>query len=132
MGKWRKSDSENEASYEEDIIEVDTPKLGAAILIGGMIGAAIALLYAPQSGRKTRKDITRVTRRGKNYTVDLIEDTIDEVNDLVSDLRKRAGDILDQGVDLSEKTKKEIVSAVEQGQNAIEKQGKKLTEALGL
>ncbi len=69
---------------------------------------------------------------GKNYTVDLIEDTIDEANDLVSDLRKRAGDILDQGVDLSEKTKKEIVSAVEQGQNAIEKQRKKLTEALGL
>jgi gas vesicle protein len=28
------------------------------IIIGGLIGAAIGILYAPQSGRKTRKDIT--------------------------------------------------------------------------
>jgi gas vesicle protein len=34
---------------------------GSAILIslivGGMVGAAVALLLAPQSGRKTREDI---------------------------------------------------------------------------
>jgi gas vesicle protein len=113
-------------------MEDDTTKIGAAILIGGMIGAAIAVLYAPQSGRKTRKDITRVARRGKNYTVDLIEDTIDDVSDLVDDLKKQAADILEQGVDLSDKTKKEIVSALEQGQKAIERQRQKFTEALGL
>ena len=113
-------------------MEDDTTKIGAAILIGGMIGAAVALLYAPQSGRKTRKDITRLAHRGKNFTVDLIEDTIDDVNDLVNDLKKQAADILEQGVDLSDKTKKEIVTALEQGQKAIERQRQKFTEALGL
>ncbi len=113
-------------------MEEDTTKLGAAILIGGMIGAAIALLYAPQSGRKTRKDITRVARRGKNFAVDLIDDTIDDVSDLVNDLKKQAGDVLVQGVDLSDKTKKEIVSVLEQGQKAIEKQKQKFAQALGL
>ena len=29
------------------------------IILGGAIGAAIGILYAPQSGRKTRKDINR-------------------------------------------------------------------------
>jgi gas vesicle protein len=29
------------------------------IVIGGVIGAAIGILYAPQSGRKTREDISR-------------------------------------------------------------------------
>ncbi|MHB8771015.1 MAG: YtxH domain-containing protein [Syntrophales bacterium] len=110
----------------------DSAKIGAAILIGGVIGAALALLYAPQSGRETRKEITRAARRGKNITVDLIEDTIDEVNGLVSDLKKKAGDILDQGVNLSGETKKEIVTALEQGQKAIETQRRKFTEALGL
>ncbi len=71
-------------------MEDDTTKIGAAILIGGMIGAAIALLYAPKSGRETRKEIVRAARRGKNRTVDLIEDTIDEVNDLVNDLKKES------------------------------------------
>ncbi len=113
-------------------MEDDTTKIGAAILIGGMIGAAIALLYAPKSGRETRKEIVRAARRGKNRTVDLIEDTIDDVNGLVTDLKKKAFDIVDQGVDLSDKTKKEIVTALEQGQKAIEKQRQKFTEALGL
>ena len=113
-------------------MEDDTTKIGVAILIGGMIGAALALLYAPQSGRETRKELTRAARRGKNITVDLIEDTIDEVNGLVSDLKKKAGDILDQGVNLSGETKKEIVTALEHGQKAIETQRRKFTEALGL
>ena len=109
-----------------------TTKIGGAILIGGMIGAAVALLYAPQSGRETRKDITKAARRGKNYTVDLIEDAIDDVNGLAKDLKQRATDIFEQGVDLSDKTKKEVVAALEQGQKAIEKQRQKLSAALGL
>jgi gas vesicle protein len=113
-------------------MEEDTTKIGVALLIGGLIGAAVALLYAPQSGRETRKDITRASRRGKNFAVDLIEDTIDDVNDLAKDLKKRACDIFEQGVDLSDKTKKEIVTALEQGQKTIEKQRQKFTEALGL
>lgn len=113
-------------------MEDDTAKIGAAILIGGMIGAAIALLYAPKSGREIRKEITRAARRGKNSTVDLIEDTIEDVNHLVNDLKKKAVDIVDQGVDLSDRTKNEIVTALEQGQKAIEKQRQKFTEALGL
>jgi len=107
-------------------------KIGGAILIGGLIGAAIALLYAPKSGRETRKDIARAARRANNSTVDLIEDTIDDVNDFVNDLREKAADIVDQGVDLSDKAKKEIIATLEQGQKAIEKQRQKVSEALGL
>ncbi len=113
-------------------MENGTTRIGAAVLIGGMIGASVALLFAPQSGSRTRKDIVRAARRGKNFTVDLIEDTIDEVNDFANDLKKRSGDIYDEGVDLSEKTKKEIVATLEQGQKAIERQRHKFTQALGL
>jgi len=31
----------------------------AGILIGGMIGAVIGILYAPKSGKETREDIAR-------------------------------------------------------------------------
>jgi gas vesicle protein len=107
-------------------------KIGGAILIGGLIGAAIALLYAPKSGRQTRKDIIRAARRGKNSTVDLIEDTIDDINDFVNDLRERAADVVDQGADLSDKAKKGIMATLDQGQKAIEKKKQKFSEALGL
>ena len=110
----------------------DTTKIGGAILIGGLIGAAIALLYAPQSGRKTRKDIIRAASRAKNSTTDLIEDTIDHVNDFINDLKEKASNIADQGTGLTDKAKKEIMATLEQGQKAIDKQKQKISEALGL
>jgi gas vesicle protein len=33
------------------------------IFLGGVIGAVIGILYAPQSGRKTREDINRKTEK---------------------------------------------------------------------
>ena len=110
----------------------DTTKIGGAILIGGLIGAAIALLYAPKSGRKTRKDIIRVARRAKNSAADLIEDTLDDVNDFINDLKEKASDITYQGMDLTDKAKKEIMATLEQGHKAIEKQKQKFSESLGL
>lgn len=110
----------------------DKIKIGGAILIGGVIGASIALLYAPKSGRKTRKDIIRVARRAKNSTADLIEDTLDDVNDFMNDLKEKASDIVDQGTDLTDKAKKEIMATLEQGHKAIEKQKQKFSEAMGL
>ena len=107
-------------------------KIGGAILIGGLIGAAIALLYAPKSGRKTRKDIIRAARRAKNSAADLIEDTLDDVNDFIKDLKEKASDIADQGTDLTDKAKKEIMATLEQGHKAIEKQKQKFSETLGL
>lgn len=106
--------------------------IGGAFLIGGVIGAAVALLYAPKSGRETRKDISKAARRIKNNTVDLIEETIEDVNEFASDLKEKTADIIEQGMDLSDKAKKEIVTALEHGQRSIEKQRKRLTQALGL
>ena len=109
-----------------------TTKICGTILIGGLIGAAIALLYAPKSGRKTRKDIIRAARRAKNSTAALIEDTIDDVNDFIDDLKEKSIEIADQGTGLPDKAKKEIMAILEQGQKAIDKQKQKLSEAIGL
>jgi len=105
--------------------------IGGAFLLGGVIGAAIALLYAPKSGKETRKDISKAARHIKNSTVDLIEEAIEDANEFASDLREKAEDIIEKGKDLSDKARKEIVTTIEDGQRAIEKQRKKLTQILG-
>ena len=35
------------------------------ILAGGIVGAGLALLFAPQTGQRTRKDIARYARKSK-------------------------------------------------------------------
>jgi gas vesicle protein len=110
----------------------DAVKVAAAFLIGGAIGAAIALLYAPQSGYETRKDIKRTARRIKNEASDLVEDTIEKVDDFVDETKERVSEIISRGVELSGAAKKEIVKTLEQGQKALDKQKSRLLEAIGL
>ena len=107
-------------------------KIGGAFLLGGVIGAAIALLYAPRSGKETRQDISKTARRIKSNAVDLIEETIEDVHGFADNLKEKTGDVIEQGMNLSDKAKKDIVTALEHGQRVIEKQRKRLTQALGL
>lgn len=110
----------------------DYKKIAGAFLIGGVIGAALALLYAPKSGRETRKDIARTARKVKKETVHLVEDAVDSINDFAGDVKDKVSDIIEQGKDLSDNAKKEILRNLEQGQKVIEKQKKRIVEALGL
>ncbi|MDA8084136.1 MAG: YtxH domain-containing protein [Nitrospiraceae bacterium] len=50
----------------------------ASFLIGGIVGAGLALLFAPQSGRKTRSQIR-----------DLAEDATDYASDYARKLKKK-------------------------------------------
>ncbi|MFA4919692.1 MAG: YtxH domain-containing protein [Thermodesulfovibrionales bacterium] len=113
-------------------MDEDYKKVALAFLIGGAVGAGIALLYAPQSGRDTRKDIAKTARRVKKETVNLVEDAVDSINDFASDVKDKVSDIIDRGKDLSDDAKKEVLRNLEQGQKVIEKQRKKVIEALGL
>lgn len=58
----------------------------AGMLIGGLIGAGIALLVAPHSGEETRRIIRR---RAKRIAADA-QDRYDDVKDKVEKARRRA------------------------------------------
>jgi gas vesicle protein len=51
-------------------------------LAGASIGATIALLVAPQSGRETRRIIKRKTREGREVLSDTSRDLMDKGRDL--------------------------------------------------
>ncbi|MDP2755252.1 MAG: YtxH domain-containing protein [Nitrospirota bacterium] len=65
----------------------NTTKIAGAFLLGGLIGASVALLYAPKSGRETREDISKTAKLIKNKSVDLAEEMIETVNDLTNNVK---------------------------------------------
>jgi gas vesicle protein len=113
-------------------MDEDYKKIAGAFLLGGVIGAAVALLYAPQSGRETRKDIAKTAKKVKKEAFNMVEDTIDSINDFADDVKDKVSDIVDRGKDLSTDAKKEIIKNLEHGQKVLEKQKKRIVEALGI
>ncbi len=110
----------------------DAKNIAGAFLLGGLIGAGIALLYAPKSGRQTRRDISKAARKIKRNAVELVEDTIDSIEDFAVDVKDKATDIIEKGVELSDGAKKEVIRSLDYGQKILEKQKKRIVEGLGL
>jgi gas vesicle protein len=109
-----------------------TVKAGALLLIaGGIIGAGVALLFAPQSGKATRKDISRYARKAKRRAEEVVDDFSDSISKMVDAVGEKAADILDKGVDMAHDSKKEILKAIEDGQVKLEKQRSRLARFLG-
>ncbi len=69
-------------------------------LAGAAIGATVALLYAPQSGRDTRKYIRKKTDEGREALADAGKDILDrgrEVYDKGRKIAEEAGELFDRG-----------------------------------
>jgi gas vesicle protein len=79
----------------------------AYFVAGVGVGAAVALLFAPQSGEETRKQISEKAQEGKDY-----------VASKGRELRKHAEEFVDQGKELVSKQKERLADVLESGKQA--------------
>jgi gas vesicle protein len=97
---------------------------------GAILGAGVALLLAPQSGRDTRKDIVRFAKKARRGAEGVVEEFADAVSGMVDAVGDKADDILDKGKDLAHEAKKELIEAIEEGQKKLEKQKARLEKLI--
>jgi len=79
-----------------------------AFLIGGVTGAAVALLFAPRSGEETREMISDAAREGT----------------------RRARDAADRGRELGERAMERGRRLVDDAAEAVSRQGERAAEGL--
>ncbi len=84
----------------EQSIEQLTPSMGvrnglAYLLIGGGIGAAIALLFAPKSGSEMRAEIAEVSRKGYDATLEKVNDLSSQSSEVLEFGKQKAKAVLD-------------------------------------
>jgi gas vesicle protein len=109
-----------------------TCTVGALMLVaGGIIGAGLALLYAPQSGQKTRKQINRYAHRVRNDAEEMIRDTADSVADMVEELGDKTSDLIERSGDITEEWRQQLLDTLERGQRGLETQRRKLSHLWG-
>jgi gas vesicle protein len=99
----------------------------AGLLLGGLIGAGVALLLAPQSGHKTRRQIRRKGRDLREQTTDTITDTIEDgvaqvrskAQQVTSSIQEQTEALQQRGQDVVDKGKERFVAVVEAGKAAV-------------
>ena len=72
----------------------------AWFLTGAFIGAAAAILYAPQSGKQTRKFISNKTQQGR----EAVETAGQDIADASKDMFERGRKLVDDAADLDRKS----------------------------
>ncbi|HDZ88910.1 MAG TPA: YtxH domain-containing protein [Nitrospirae bacterium] len=110
----------------------NSSKIAGAFLLGGLLGAFIASLYAPKAGKETRDDIALAANRMKDNMADIADDTVNRVHEFAEDVKNRAESIIGKGSDLSAGAREKVLKAFEYGQKALEEQKKKIAEKVGL
>jgi gas vesicle protein len=66
------------------------------LLIGGGIGAVIALLFAPKSGQELRGDIADATRKGIDKSRETAQQIGERAGEYYETTRERAGELYNQ------------------------------------
>jgi gas vesicle protein len=74
----------------------------AWFLVGAAVGGAIALLYAPQSGKDTRRLIAKKTEQSR----EVLADSSKEVMDRGKELFDRGRELADEAADIFERGRK--------------------------
>lgn len=114
----------------------DNTSTAAALILlaGGIIGAGLALLYAPQAGEKTRKDLERYAKKARKKgreAAGVVEDFTEQLSDMIETIGERAAEILEKGEDLAYGAKKGVLKAMEEGEERLEKQRSRLRKLIG-
>ena len=85
---------------ENGDLHEDSSNTVAWFITGAVIGATVAVLFAPKSGRETRRLIADTAQRGKDAVADSAEDIAEVSRDMFERGRKLvedAADLFDRG-----------------------------------
>jgi gas vesicle protein len=96
------------------------------LLAGGLVGAGIALLYAPLSGEETRRYLRMQKERARSRAQNLTENVKESVSEVVDEVKGTIDKLIEEGVELTKEKKAELLAAIEAGKKAMDKERKKL------
>lgn len=108
--------------------QINVKHAAGFLMAGAVIGAAVALLYAPQSGVRTQRNLKKFARNSKHRLEDLQDDIRNQVTDWVEKVTDVVQDGIDQGKRLSTQGYEKVLKGfdgaiqyVDEGKGRIEK-----------
>jgi gas vesicle protein len=105
--------------HDEPYIVIEKHSGGVSdFFLGALIGAGVALLFAPRSGRETRRDITRRAKAAQDRVRDVAEGMTEQVVDTFEGARSRIEEQLETARSAIVAKKDQVSRAMEAGREA--------------
>ncbi|MDH4100165.1 MAG: YtxH domain-containing protein [Nitrospirota bacterium] len=99
-----------------------------SFLLGGLVGAGLALLLAPQSGKETREKIKHLSGELKEKGETLARTAKERTLRSYEEGKESLTHAIEHGKETVQETKGIIAAAYEAGKEAMEKERKRLAE----
>jgi gas vesicle protein len=91
-------------------------RFAVGFILGGALGVSLAMLFAPEPGRRTRERLR-----------DLAADVRDKTIDVSDELRDKAEDVLERSREVFEEKKATLSAAVQAGKEASQRERERLS-----
>lgn len=101
------------------------------VLAGAILGAGAALLVAPQSGRRTRRDIARYARKTGRKLEGVAGEVAERVAELADGVEEKAEELLGKGKELSVESREVVLGAMNEGLQRLGRQRDRLAKLFG-
>ena len=120
----------HEKRLEKERAERNEKIVGTLKVLAGVgAGFTLGLLFAPKSGKETRKNISDATKKGLNYVSENLANAKNYIEEKTSDIREALAEKYDELTDetISEKVE-EIEEEIEEVAKKVEEKAKEVKE----
>jgi gas vesicle protein len=109
-------------------METENQKLNGLMwfVAGSLVGTGVALLLAPQSGKRTRRDIVHLGRMAKKKSELVQLEVRHAIDRLVEDISDKMQEGVDRGREWTDTTTRGVVQALNSGKDYIQKEIEKV------
>lgn len=120
----------HEKRLEKERAERNEKIVGTLKVLAGVgAGFTLGVLFAPKSGKETRKNISDATKKGLNYVGENLANAKNYIEEKTSDIREALAEKYDELTDeiISEKVE-EIEEEIEEVAKKVEEKAKEVKE----
>jgi gas vesicle protein len=106
-----------------------TIPVATAFVLGSLVGAGIALIFAPQSGKRTREDLRYWGKIIRIKSEKAQRELERGMKTLVADVSEKLQNAVEEGKQLTDRTVPALLGALEAGKKCIKAEIEKVTHS---
>src|SRR4029079_3064225 len=100
------------------------------VILGSMVGAGFALMFAPQTGDKTRKQLVKYGKKAGNRAQEFVGEIAESLDGTLQEILDYSGEGIEKGKKLTDRARNEILEVLDAGKKYLEEEKTKLDKIL--